>query len=266
MKQRILTSVIALSLLATVSAWGQTQTISRKPTKPMQTSKPKKSAQPPKKVEVAPKWVTKGDYYEDLACVEDNNGKYGFIDRAGKLVIPCKWNGAGIFSQGLANVRSDNGKWGYIDKSGTLVIPCKWKEANHFVSGRARVKGDDDKYYTINETGTIICWFSVKSFRLLETDLTANTRGTEKYDQNGEKAALIKIITTMTDLRFNGFSLGIVGTEKKEGELWLYLPRRAQRLNIIHPSLGILRDYFYPIPIQSARTYEMILDVGTLNN
>ena len=209
---------------------------------------------------------TKGDYYEDLACVEDNNGKYGFIDRAGKLVIPCKWNGAGIFSQGLANVRSDNGKWGYIDKSGTLVIPCKWKEANHFVSGRARVKGDDDKYYTINETGTIICWFSVKSFRLLETDLTANTRGTEKYDQNGEKAALIKIITTMTDLRFNGFSLGIVGTEKKEGELWLYLPRRAQRLNIIHPSLGILRDYFYPIPIQSARTYEMILDVGTLNN
>lgn len=118
----ILTSVIALSLLATIPAWGQTQTISRKPTKPVQTSQPKKPAQSAKKVEVAPKWVTKGDYYEDLACVEDNNGKYGFIDRAGKLVIPCKWNGAGIFSQGLANVRSDNGKWGYIDKSDSKLL------------------------------------------------------------------------------------------------------------------------------------------------
>ena len=36
---------------------------------------------------------------------------------------------------------------------------------------------------------------SVKSFRLLETDLTANTAGTMKRDQNNEVAALIKIVT-----------------------------------------------------------------------
>ena len=36
---------------------------------------------------------------------------------------------------------------------------------------------------------------SVISFKLLDTDLTANTRGTQKLDQNGEKAALIKIVT-----------------------------------------------------------------------
>ena len=33
---------------------------------------------------------------------------------------------------------------------------------------------------------------NVVSFKLLETDLTANTRGTQKMDQNGETAALIK--------------------------------------------------------------------------
>ena len=47
---------------------------------------------------------------------------------------------------------------------------------------------------------------SVISFKLLETDLTANTRGTQKLDQNGEKAALIKIVTPEKGFLFNGGS------------------------------------------------------------
>ena len=41
---------------------------------------------------------------------------------------------------------------------------------------------------------------SVKSFRLRETDLTANAAGTMKRDQNNEVAALIKVVTTETNL------------------------------------------------------------------
>ena len=51
---------------------------------------------------------------------------------------------------------------------------------------------------------------SVKSFRLLETDLTANTAGTMKRDQNNEVAALIKIVTTETGYSFERSSLGFV--------------------------------------------------------
>ena len=40
---------------------------------------------------------------------------------------------------------------------------------------------------------------NVVSFKLLETDLTANTRGTERRDQNGDKAALIKIVSPKKD-------------------------------------------------------------------
>ena len=75
---------------------------------------------------------------------------------------------------------------------------------------------------------------SVISFKLLDTDLTANTRGTQKLDQNGEKAALIKIVTPERGFLFNGGSLGIVGTEEKAGEIWLYVPPRAQKLTITH--------------------------------
>ena len=55
---------------------------------------------------------------------------------------------------------------------------------------------------------------SVKSFRLLETDLTANTEGTMKRDQNNEVSALIKVVTTETGFAFDGGMLGIVGTEQ----------------------------------------------------
>ena len=104
---------------------------------------------------------------------------------------------------------------------------------------------------------------NVLGFKLLETDLTANTRGTEKRDQNGDKAALIKIVTPEQGFRFDGGSLGIVGTEQKPGELWLYVPPRAQKLTITHQVFGVLRDYYYPVSIQGGRTYEMLLDIGT---
>lgn len=103
----------------------------------------------------------------------------------------------------------------------------------------------------------------VMQFRELQNDLTANRYGTSKTDQNGDVAALIKIVTPEQGFAFNGGSLGIVETEYKPGEIWLYVPRRAQRLTIQHSAFGVLRDYVYPIPIEGGKTYEMLLDIGT---
>ncbi|MBQ7494243.1 MAG: hypothetical protein IJT75_00520 [Bacteroidaceae bacterium] len=96
-----------------------------------------------------------------------------------------------------------------------------------------------------------------------ESDLTANTHGTSRQDQNGETAALIRIVTTEKGFSFEGGSLGIVGTVQKTGELWLYVPRYAQKLTIKHPTFGVLRDYAYPQTIEGGRTYELLLDIGT---
>ena len=103
---------------------------------------------------------------------------------------------------------------------------------------------------------------SVKSFRLLETDLTANTAGTLKKDQNNETAALIKVVTTETGFVFDGGMLGIVGTTQRAGEIWVYVPPKSRKITISHPQLGVLRDYFYPISIEAGRTYEMVLATG----
>ena len=102
----------------------------------------------------------------------------------------------------------------------------------------------------------------VVSFRLLENDMTANRHGTSVQDENGETAALIKMVTTETGFVFDGGSLGIVKTVQKPGEWWVYVPRHAQRITISHPSFGALRSYVYPVPIEGGRTYEMLLDLG----
>ena len=103
----------------------------------------------------------------------------------------------------------------------------------------------------------------VIDFQLLDRDLTANTKGTQRLDQNGETAALIKIATPERGFSFDGGMQGIVATEEHVGEIWLYVPRRAQKLIIQHPDYGVLREYFYPISIEGGRTYEMLIDIGT---
>ena len=114
------------------------------------------------------------------------------------------------------------------------------------------------------------CWMlgvsaqnmKVLDFRLLENDLTANVQGTQKLDMNGETAALIKIQTPERGFSFDGGMQGIVASEEHVGELWLYVPRRAQKLIIQHPDYGVLRDYYYPINIEGGKTYEMLIDLS----
>jgi hypothetical protein len=49
------------------------------------------------------------------------NGRYGYINKKGKLVIPAEYQRADDFSEGLAHVYSHE-KAGYIDRQGRLVI------------------------------------------------------------------------------------------------------------------------------------------------
>ena len=64
------------------------------------------------------------DFYEGLACVRKKDGKYGFIDENGKMVIELKdgYICRTAFYRGLALVEKD-GKYGYIDRKGKVVVP-----------------------------------------------------------------------------------------------------------------------------------------------
>ena len=101
-------------------------------------------------------WDKASDFSEGLARVADDSGKYGFIDKTGALKISYKWNDADDFFEGLARVTDDNGKYGFIDKTGSEVIPCNWDEASDFSEGLARVKDANGKYGFIDKTGVLV--------------------------------------------------------------------------------------------------------------
>lgn len=101
---------------------------------------------------------------------------------------------------------------------------------------------------------------SVSDFRLDEMDQTANLQGTTVLDQNGEKCALIKIITTETGFSFDVGSLGVQKTEQKTGEIWVYVPHGVRKMTLSHTRYDRL-EYTFPMSVQKARTYKMELKV-----
>lgn len=109
-----------------------------------------------------------GGFSEGLARVE-KDGKCGFIDEAGNLVIPLEYDSDrySYFREGLALVYvggeylpasqriRTGGKCGFIDKTGKVVIPLEYDSATHFSEGLAAV-AKDGVQYLIDKSGSIV--------------------------------------------------------------------------------------------------------------
>ncbi|MCF8334559.1 MAG: PEGA domain-containing protein, partial [Bacteroidales bacterium] len=98
--------------------------------------------------------------------------------------------------------------------------------------------------------------FEVKSFEKDPNDLAA--RKNDRTDINGNTCALVKVKTDIQGLNFES-GYGIVGDVMfKEGQYWVYLSPKEQRLSIF--KTGFVRlDYEIPYPVQSYDVFHMIL-------
>jgi hypothetical protein len=72
-------------------------------------------------------------------------GKYGFIDRRGREIVPLEYDAAESFADGLANVGKYNAaaqstRFGFIDDQGREVIPPGFEDALNFSEKLAAVK------------------------------------------------------------------------------------------------------------------------------
>jgi len=90
---------------------------------------------------------------------DEGNRKYGFINRAGEIVIEPKFDDASYFSEGLAAIEVD-GKWGFINKDGKIVIQPIYDRAYGFSEGLACVQfgtvGIDGQCGFIDKTGEMV--------------------------------------------------------------------------------------------------------------
>jgi hypothetical protein len=85
----------------------------------------------------------------------ESGAKWGYIDRAGKVVIAPQFSKAECFHQGLAVVADDSNLCGYIDKSGNYKIKPQFKYAGYFSEGLASVVPPDGKPEYINKSGDV---------------------------------------------------------------------------------------------------------------
>ena len=88
---------------------------------------------------------------------EKLGAQFAFINRQGKVVIPqaiTEDDPAPQFSEGLAPVMV-NGKFGFADQTGKLVIPASFSEARNFAEGLAPV-GVGRKVGYIDKTGKFV--------------------------------------------------------------------------------------------------------------
>lgn len=77
--------------------------------------------------------VKKLEYQQELAIrfiypVQSDNGKWGFEDQNGKIVIEPQYEDAQTYVNGLARVKLNN-QYGFIDKKGDLIVPTIYQEA-----------------------------------------------------------------------------------------------------------------------------------------
>ncbi len=84
------------------------------------------------------------DSFKDGLAVIGINGKgYGYINTAGKIVIPAKYENAGEFNNGKARVKRDD-EWYLIDKAGNEIpiqstFKNRYEEVGDFYEGLCRV-------------------------------------------------------------------------------------------------------------------------------
>ncbi|KYC35379.1 hypothetical protein WA1_06015 [Scytonema hofmannii PCC 7110] len=89
---------------------------------------------------IEPKFEIAGAFSEGLARVRIN-GRTGYINPTGDIVIPATFDGAQDFSEGLALAWTYGKNRGYIKKNGTFSIQPQYGKhaANQFSEGLARV-------------------------------------------------------------------------------------------------------------------------------
>ncbi len=90
-------------------------------------------------------------FTEDLAAVK-LSGKWGFIDRTGAVLITPQYDGTLGFFEGFAACLL-KGKWGFVDKNGEMVQ--QYDAAESFSSGLAAVK-TGGAYGFVNTAGEVV--------------------------------------------------------------------------------------------------------------
>src|SRR4051812_47426950 len=79
------------------------------------------------------------------------HGKWGFIDRTGKVIVEPQYDNFLYAEDGMRAVEI-GGKWGFTDEAGAIIIAPQYADARSFREGLAAVKVGN-KWGFVDKTG-----------------------------------------------------------------------------------------------------------------
>lgn len=102
---------------------------------------------------IKPTFFTAGEFSEGLACARIN-GIYGYIDNTGIFIIQPQFDYATPFKEGIAVVYKE-GQPFFINKQGQKPFEINFPAVSHFENGRAKVQTETKKIGFINSYGKL---------------------------------------------------------------------------------------------------------------
>lgn len=97
------------------------------------------------------------DVAEGFAAVL-KDGKWGFVDTSGKLLIPLQFEDPAQFKHGFATAKKD-GKVGIIDKSGKVWVPFLYDYIGNYHDGLFSARDFNSRYGFIDSANNVVIPF-----------------------------------------------------------------------------------------------------------
>ena len=107
---------------------------------------------------IGPRFRCAWPFSEGLAAVGVSSGPrevFRFIDRSGQFAVAGEFERAQGFSEGLACVGTRD-RWGYIDTAGRWVIPPRFRWATGFRGSVAVIELDSGRFALIDRSGAAV--------------------------------------------------------------------------------------------------------------
>lgn len=215
-------------------------------------------------------WIIDPEYdraeaFSESMAVVRKDGKYGYIDVSGRLVIPVKYQDAGSFSAGLAPVCL-YGKYGYVDKSGEMVVPFKYSYAFPFSEGLAAVELNGKVAYIGPDGKTVIPYMldSGKPFKDGIAEVTVD--GQTKYM---DKVGNIFDEVSEAFSSFSGFARHMIEEKvnawQKKGRYektadWMARVNESTRQHMVDSLLGIAQSEYIAFMSKNVGGQQTIVD------
>lgn len=156
------------------------------------------------------------DYKDGLVAVL-KDGKWGYIDSSGKIIIPLQYEDPSQFTHGYVDVKQ-NGKVGLIDKTGKVVVPLQYDYIGNYHNGLFSVRNLQEKYGFIDSSGNVIIPFEYDG-----VDISWFNNGLASVKKGNKYGAIDvknKIVIPFEFEMLHDFSMG-VSIAKKNNQIIL---------------------------------------------